>query len=93
MMWLKTSNLFDGKQGCNFKLIVQYVCFIYYYYFLLFRAPAAYGSSQARGQIGAAASHLCHRHSLGSEPCLRPVPQLTVMLDPYPPLSEASDQT
>ena len=32
--------------------------------FLPFRAaPAAYGSSQARGPIGALAPHLCHSHS------------------------------
>ena len=35
-----------------------------------------YGSSQARGRIGAAAASLCHGHSnMGSEPHLRPVPQ------------------
>ena len=34
-------------------------------------APVAHGISQARGQIGAAAAGLCHRHSnAGSEPCL-----------------------
>ena len=51
---------------------------------LLFRAaPVAYGSFQARGQIGASAAGLHHRHSnAGSEPCLRPTPQLTAMLDP-----------
>lgn len=41
------------------------------------------GSSQARGQIGAVASGLHHSHShMGSEPHLRPTPQLTVMTDP-----------
>ena len=50
----------------------------------LFRAlSAAYGGSQARGQIGAAASDLHHSHSnMGSEPHLRPTPQLTATLDP-----------
>ena len=44
------------------------VCF----YFLLFRAaPAAYGSFQARGQIGAAAAGIPHSHSNArSEPHL-----------------------
>jgi len=38
--------------------------FIYFYLIFLFMAaPAAYGSSQARGQIGAAAAGLCHSHS------------------------------
>ena len=50
--------------------------------FLLFRAiPAAYGSFQARGQIGAAAASLGHSHSnAGSE--LQSTPQLTAMSDP-----------
>ena len=43
---------------------------------------AAYGSSQARGRIGATAAGLYHSHSnVGSEPCL-PTPQLTAMPDP-----------
>ena len=50
--------------------------FIYLFSFLLFRAtPAAYGSSQARGHMGAAAADLCSRHSnAGPEPCLWPIP-------------------
>ena len=52
--------------------------------FFLFRAiPIAYGSSQARGQIGAAAAGLHYSHSnTGSKPCLQPMPQLVAMLDP-----------
>ena len=51
---------------------------------LIFRAsPAAYGSSQAKGQIVPAAVCPCHSHSnAGSEPHLRPTPQLTATLDP-----------
>ena len=46
-------------------------CFVL---FLLFRpAPGAYGSSQARDQIGAAAASLHYSHgNRGSEPCLDP---------------------
>ena len=45
--------------------------------------PAAYGSSQARGGIGATAACLCHGHSnTGSEPRLLHTPQLTATLDP-----------
>ena len=43
----------------------------------------AYGSSQARAGIGAAAAGL--QHSQGnarSKPCLRPTPQLAATLDP-----------
>ena len=54
--------------------------------FFLFRAAsAAYGSSQARGQIGAAAAGLHHSHSNAeSESHLRSTPQLTVTPDPQP---------
>ena len=46
-------------------------------------APAAYGGSQARGPIGAAAASLCQSQSnAGPEPCLRPTPQLTATPDP-----------
>ena len=50
----------------------------------IFRAtPAAYGSSQARGRIGAVAASLHHSHSnSGSEPHLWPTPRLTAMPDP-----------
>ena len=52
--------------------------------FLLFRAaPLAYGSSQARGHIGAVATGLHHSHSdTRSEPHLQPTPQLMATLDP-----------
>ena len=43
----------------------------------------AHGDSQARGLIGAVAAGFCQRHSnAGSKPILRPIPQLTAMLDP-----------
>ena len=42
----------------------------------------AYGDSQARGQVRATAANLCHSCSNeGSEPRLRPTPQLTAMPD------------
>ena len=48
-------------------------------------APAAYGDSQARGLIRAVAASLRQSHNnVGSEPCLRPTPQLTAVLDPKP---------
>ena len=64
------------------SLLVRQVDF--FFFFLLFRASlAAYGSSQARGRIGAVASGLHHSHSnTGSKPCLQPTPQLTVTPDP-----------
>ena len=50
----------------------------------LFRAaPAAYGGSQARGPVGAIATGLCQSHcNAGSEPQLRPTPQLRAPPDP-----------
>ena len=46
-------------------------------------SPEAYGSSQARGQIGAAAAGLRHNHSnIRSELRLHPTPQLMAMPDP-----------
>ena len=62
-----------------------FVSFLFLFCFLLlFRAsPAAYGGSQARGQIGATAAGLGHSHSNAeSKQSLRPTPQLKATLDP-----------
>ena len=67
---------------CFFGFIVVVVVVV----FLLFRVTlVAYGSSQARGGIGAAAASLRHSHSnAGSELCLPSTPQLLATLDPEP---------
>ena len=55
------------------------------FFFLVFSriAPTAHGGSQARGLIGAVAASLCQSYSnAGSEPRLRPTPQLTATPDP-----------
>ena len=65
-------------------LFLEFLLFYFVlFYFLLFRAtPAAYGSSQARNQIGATAAGLHHSHSnTGSKLHLQPTPQLMAMLD------------
>ena len=67
----------------------QAVCgnFFGFCIFLLFRdPPSAYGNSQPRGQINwIVSAGLHHSHSnMGSEPSLRPTPQLTAMPDPQP---------
>ena len=56
----------------------------FFFFFFLFRAAvAAYGSSQARGQIATVATGLHHSYSHArSEPHLRPTPQLTATPDP-----------
>ena len=58
--------------------------FFSFFFFCLFRAvPMAYGSSQARGQMGTAAAGLCHSHSnMGSKPHLQPTLQLMAIPDP-----------
>ena len=63
-----------------------YLCitrFVLFCFFLFRVAPAAYGGSQTRGPVGAAAAGLHHSHSSsGSKPHLRPTPQLTATPDP-----------
>ena len=67
-----------------------YLFYLFIFLFIFFvvvaiswGAPAAYGSSQARGQIRAAASGLHHSHSNArSEPHLKPTPQLVATPDP-----------
>ena len=54
-----------------------FFCFLFLFFvFCLFKAaPMAYRGSQAKGQIGAVATSLCHGHSnVGSEPHLQPTP-------------------
>ena len=63
--------------------LFRFVFFCFFFFFLFMAAPIAYGSSQARGQIGAIAAGLHHSHSTTrSEPHLRPIPRLMAM--PYP---------
>ena len=64
--------------NCGFLILFIYL------FILLFRvAPEAYGDSQARGPVRAAAAGLCLSHSnTGSKPCVQPTPQLTAMPDP-----------
>jgi len=56
--------------------------FFFVFFAISWAAPAAYGGSQARGRIGAVAASLRQSHSnAGSEPRLRPTPQLTATPD------------
>ena len=66
---------------------IEFILFYFvsfHFVFCLFRAiPVAYGGSQARDPIGTVAALLYHSHSdVGSEPHLRPTPQLMATLDP-----------
>ena len=63
----------------------QRLIFVLFFLFPFMATPAAYGSSQARGPIGAAASGLCHSQSnTRCELYLRPTSQLAAMLDAQP---------
>ena len=61
-----------------------FFCFLFFVFFAIsWAAPMTYGSSQARGLIGAVAADLRQSHrNKGSEPRLQPTPQLTAMPDP-----------
>ena len=65
------------------KVHVNFLFCLLVSFFLFRAAPTAYGSSQARGQIGAAAVNLRDSHrKVGFKPHLQPTPQLTATLDP-----------
>jgi len=66
------------------KLDLEKVFFFFFVFLVFFRAVlAAYGSSQARGLIGATVAGLHHSHSnTGSEPYLQHTPQLTATPGP-----------
>ena len=63
---------------------IQYPFLSFFLLSFTFRAaPAVYGTSQARGQIGPADTVLHHSHSnTGSEPHLQSALQLMAVLDP-----------
>ena len=67
------------------QLYFHLFIYLLFFVFLPFLGPlpAAYGGSQARDPIGAAAAspHWSHSNT-GSELHLRPIPQLMAMLDP-----------
>ena len=69
----------------EYSKIVFFVVFCLFFCLFAFprAAPAAYGGSQTRGPIGAAAAGLRQSHSnAGSEPCLQPTPQPTATPSP-----------
>ena len=79
----------SGQYSTIFYLDIFNSYRIFFFFPCLFAiswaAPEAHGGSQARGLIKAVAASLCQSHSnVGSEPCLRPTPQLTATPDPQP---------
>ena len=76
-----------SAEGHLFHVLFYYAapCFFFFLFFLFFfrAAPAAYGKSQARGQIRAAVGGLYHSHSnTGSKLHPQTMPYLEAMLDP-----------
>ena len=69
--------------GCLLTKVEFLIIFNFFVFFFSRAAPEAYGGSQTGGPIGAVAAGLHHSHSnVGSEPHLRPTPQLTATPDP-----------
>ena len=63
--------------------LTHFEVYLFIYLFIFRATPTAYGGSQARGLIIAVAAGLHHSHTnSGSEPHLRPTPQLTATMDP-----------
>ena len=72
---------FSHLCGCE----VLYHCGFLILFYLFRPSPAAYGGSQARGQIIAVTAGLCHHHNNArSKPHLQPTPQLVATLDLQP---------
>ena len=92
------AKIFSHSVGCLFVFLMvsfamqkllslirsHWFIYLFIYLFIYFRAAhVAYGSSQAGGQIRAAAASLCHSHcSARSKPRLWTMPQLMAMPDP-----------
>ena len=76
--------------GDKFSKLEYFSLWFFVFVFVFFRAAVTeYGSSQARVGIKDTTAGLHHSHSNArSEPCLQPIPQLTVTADP---LREARD--
>ena len=73
----------------NTVLVMEKICFASF-----FRAPpAAHGSSQARGRIGALAAGLHHSHSNGDESRVRDLHHSSRQRRVLNPRSEARDRT
>ena len=73
-----------GVSSSSCPMLASLFIYLFIYLFLLFRAAlVAYGGSQARVPIGAAAAGQSHNHSNARpELHLQPTPQLTATTDP-----------
>ena len=63
--------------------MLQIYSYTFFFFFFFKAHTSTYGSSQARGQIGAAAADIHHSHSNARcKPHLQPPLQFVAMLDP-----------
>ena len=68
-----------GKNCCADNLVLR----VFFCLFVFKAAPKAYGSSPAKGHIGAVAASLHHSHSNAGYECpLCPTPQFRATADP-----------
>ena len=73
----------SGPLSSKYFILFYFIYLFFVFFPFLGLLSKAYGGSQARSQIGAAAASLHHSHSNAtSEPRLRPTPQLMAMPDP-----------
>ena len=64
-------------------MLYLFIFYFFVFFAISWAAPKAYGGSQAKGQIRVVATGLRQSHSsAGSQPRLRPTPQLTATPDP-----------
>ena len=67
------------------RIVFFFANFFFFISFSFYALPAAYGSSRARGGVGATAAGLHHSHSnAGFRPHLQPTLQFVAMQDPQP---------
>ena len=74
-----------GNELCTSLFTIWHLTFLFFSFFLFSftAAPVTYGSSQTRGQIGAAAVSLHHSHHQNWAVSAT-IPQLAAVLDPWP---------
>ena len=84
LLWAKGGASYTlSYTACLPKTVLIYHLLFFFFFWLFRAAPTAYGDSQERGPMRAAAAGLHHRQSnTRSKLRLQPTPQLTAMPDP-----------
>ena len=73
-----------GENRSECLIGIEFQICLFFFFAISWTAPTAYGGSQARGRIGAAATDLRQSHSnAGSEPCLQPTPHGNTGYSPH----------